>query len=202
MSSAHRHKSQVGRAALVALLTALTLSGCSSARKALGYDKAPPDEFAVVARAPLAQPPDYTLRPPRPGAQRPQEWTTRDEARTALVGAAAPTATATATGGNDFSPGEQLLLAKAGANRADPEIRRKVDEETTALIDADHSFTDKILFWRDKPPPGEVVDAAREAKRLKDNASSGKSATDGDNGSPQIVRGGHKGSLWHYLLDD
>ena len=60
------------RVALVAVLASLTLSGCSDARRALGYDKSAPDEFAVVSRAPLSQPPDLTLRPPTPGAVRPQ----------------------------------------------------------------------------------------------------------------------------------
>ncbi len=198
MNSAHLSVTKVGCAAIVALLAALSLSGCSSARKALGYDKSPPDEFAVVARAPLSQPPDFTLRPPQPGAPRPQEGTMRDQAKTALLGAK-PAATPAAL--TDRSPGEQFLLTKAGADHVDANIRRRVDEETSSLIEADKSFTDKILFWRDKPPPGEPLDAAQEAKRLQQNAALGKPASDGD--SPQIVRGGgHKGTLWHYLLDD
>lgn len=170
-------------AAGVAVVAALSLNGCSEARRALGYDKAPPDEFAVMARAPLAQPPDFTLRPPTPGAPRPQEGTVRDQARSVLV----PGRTGLTLGGSSgLSQGEQLILTKTGAEQVDPQIRRKVDEETTALIEADHGFTDKILFWQDKPPPGEALDASQEAKRLQQNAAVGNAPTAGS--SPQIIR--------------
>ena len=55
---------------LVAALGAATLplGGCDSFNRALGLEKVVPDEFAVVSRATLAVPPDYSLRPPRPGS--------------------------------------------------------------------------------------------------------------------------------------
>src|SRR6201996_1876219 len=77
--------SKAGTVAIALVLAAASLSSCADARRALGYDKAPPDEFAVIARAPLAQPPDYNLRPPAPGAPRPQEGTSTDQARAALT---------------------------------------------------------------------------------------------------------------------
>jgi hypothetical protein len=79
-----------------------------------------------------------------------------------------------------------LILAKTGAEQVDPEIRRKVDEETTALIEADHSFADKVLFWQEKAPPGEALDATAEAKRLQQNAAVGNAPSVGS--SPQIIR--------------
>ncbi|MGH7063561.1 MAG: DUF3035 domain-containing protein, partial [Stellaceae bacterium] len=39
-----------------------------------------PDEFAVESRAPLTIPPDFDLRPPEPGAARPQEKSTSQQA--------------------------------------------------------------------------------------------------------------------------
>ncbi len=171
-------------AAGVAVVAALSLTGCSEARRALGYDKSPPDEFAVMSRAPLAQPPDFTLRPPLPGATRPQEGTVRDQAKSVLVPGRA--AGLSLGGASSRSQGEQTILTKVGADQADPNIRRKVDEETTALIEADNSFTDKILFWQDKPAPGDLLDANQEAKRIRQNASAGKSPSEGN--SPQIIR--------------
>jgi hypothetical protein len=168
-------------AAGVAVVAALSLTGCSEARRALGYDKAPPDEFAVVARAPLSQPPEFSLRPPMPGAPRPQEGTQRDQAKSFLVGG-----NSSGTSTSSRSEGELVLLSKAGADQIDPNIRRKVDEETTMLVQADDSFTDTILFWQTKPEPGEPLDATREAKRLRENASQGKAAGSGT--SPQIIR--------------
>ena len=183
MTRVHPQRIKVGSVALVALLAAVSLSGCEGARRALGYDKAPPDEFTVVARAPLAQPPDFQLRPPAPGAARPQEGTTRDQAKSALLGGRAGSPAPT---GPERSRGEQIMLAKAGADKIEPDIRRKVNEETNSVIEADKSFTDKIPFWQEKPPPGEVIDAKAEAKRLQENASLGKGPGEGD--TPQIVR--------------
>ena len=53
-------------AALAAL--AIALSGCDTIREAAGVTKQTPDELAVVTKAPLVIPPDYNLRPPKPGA--------------------------------------------------------------------------------------------------------------------------------------
>jgi hypothetical protein len=164
-----------GTAAVAVLLAASALSGCTDARRALGYEKAPPDEFAVVSRAPLSQPPDFNLRPPAPGASRPQEGTASDQARSAL----APGKTAIAAA-SDRSKGEQALLGKAGADKVSGDIRKKVNEESTALVEADSSFTDKLLFWRAASPPGEALDPAGEAKRLKENASLGRPPTAGE----------------------
>lgn len=42
----------------------LALGGCSGIGDALGFSKRAPDEFEVLAKAPLVVPPDYNLRPP------------------------------------------------------------------------------------------------------------------------------------------
>jgi hypothetical protein len=57
------------------------LAGCTDFRQALGIDRVGPDEFAVESRAPLTIPPEFDLRPPQPGAPRPQEATAADKAR-------------------------------------------------------------------------------------------------------------------------
>ena len=57
------------------------LSGCSSLRQAIGMDRTAPDEFAVESRAPLTIPPDFNLRPPQPGATRPDEVTAAQRAQ-------------------------------------------------------------------------------------------------------------------------
>jgi hypothetical protein len=160
-------------AVLVTLLALTDLSGCADARRALGVEKAPPDEFAVVANAPLSQPPDYTLRPPTPGAPRPQEGTTTDRAHEALTGVGVGGASAP-------SQGEKEILTKAGADVIVPDIRHKVDEETTGLAVTSTSFVDSLLFWQADPIPGEPIDAIRESQRLKENAAAGRSPTAGD----------------------
>jgi hypothetical protein len=70
------------------LVGVLALAGCArgSVQSALGLGKRSPDEFAVVKRAPLIIPPEYDLRPPDPGAPRPNIGRTADQARVAVTG--------------------------------------------------------------------------------------------------------------------
>lgn len=170
------------RAGLSAVALMLALSACSEAKRSLGYEKMPPDEFQVVQRAPLAMPPDFALRPPSPGAARPQEGTTREQARQQLMGVRQTSPISTA----GRSQGEVALLRRAGAEEIQPEIRSLVNKESQALADADKSFTDKVVFWRKPEPMGEALDAGKETKRLRENQALGRSLSDGD--TPVIKR--------------
>jgi Protein of unknown function (DUF3035) len=67
--------------AVACLSASLLLPGCSNFRRIVGIDQVGPDEFAVEARAPLTIPPEFDLRPPQPGAPRPQEVSSADKAR-------------------------------------------------------------------------------------------------------------------------
>ena len=125
--------------ATAALVAAAGLAGCQSTRTALGMTKVTPDEFRVVTKAPLVLPPDYSLRPPAPGEPRPQELQPESAARTALLGQRE---------GEVRSDGEKLLVAKAGADKADPLIRYVVDDEFGDVAHKDKSFADKVMFWR------------------------------------------------------
>src|SRR5687767_8909729 len=98
--------------ALVAMLAAAAAtSGCGTLSRAVGGTKVAPDEFRVVTQAPLTLPPDYNLRPPRPGEPRPQELQPSQEARVALFGEEV---------GRAASAGERSLVNTAGAGAADP----------------------------------------------------------------------------------
>ncbi len=130
----------VNRVLTVAALCGLAgLAGCGSASRALGISKVTPDEFRVVTKAPLILPPDYSLRPPAPGQPRPQELQPESAARTALLGE---------RNAEVRDDGEKMLVAKAGADRADPLIRYVVDDEFGAVAHKDKSFADWVMFWR------------------------------------------------------
>ncbi len=123
----------------LALLAGLGLaaSGCGIG-KALGDNKNAPDEFAIATKAPLVVPPDYALRPPRPGESRPQELSPSERAREVLLGdpnAAPPT------------EGEQYLLRKAGALSADSNIRNILNAEVGARGEKDRSLANQLIFW-------------------------------------------------------
>ncbi|TAN62118.1 MAG: DUF3035 domain-containing protein [Magnetospirillum sp.] len=170
------------RIAALAVLLPLVLSACQDAKRALGYEKMPPDEFQVVSRAPLSMPPDFSLRPPQPGATRPQEGTTREQARKVITGQR--TATPISTEGR--TSGDLVLLKRVGADSIQPDIRVLVNKENQALLEADKSFSDRIVFWRKAEPPGVSVDPVKETQRLRENQALGKSVSDGE--TPQILR--------------
>ncbi len=166
----------------VGLLLAGLLSGCGDARKALGFDKSTPDEFNVISRAPLSLPPDYALRPPQPGAVRPQEQGLPQRAMAAVTG----TPVSAERGNADASVGESALLAKVGAERANPNIRDVVDRESTVLAIADITLIDKLMFWRKPDDLSPVVDPERETQRMRENAALGRPVNEGD--TPTIRR--------------
>jgi hypothetical protein len=78
---------------IVCLATGMLLAGCSSGggnwKQAIGIEPTSPDEFAVESRAPLTIPPDFDLRPPQPGANRPQETSMASKAQ-GVVDSAGP----------------------------------------------------------------------------------------------------------------
>ena len=173
----------------------LVLAACEGLRDQLGLNKKAPDEFTVVKKAPLVLPPDFSLRPPAPGE--PQQ-----AARSALLGtppnrvterqptlAPAPAPTARLNAPNlpaSQTAGESALLRQANAEGANGGIRAVVDRETSALADKDRSFTDRLIFWQETPPPGTLIDAQKEAQRLRENAAIGEPVTSGE--TPIIKR--------------
>lgn len=172
-------------------LAALFLSGCVLFD---GSRRTGPDEFGVVTRAPLSQPPDYALRPPRAGAKRPNEVSPRDEARDQLLRVSARNGDSTAALANGaysakaasaangpsglrdiagLSRGEEALLREADALDVDPDIRVLVDRET-GRVSEDESLVDTLVFWKTKSAStGKVIDPKREAERLNRNAALG-----------------------------
>lgn len=77
---------------------ALALTGCDSAKNALGIDHYQPDEFSVPENNPLTLPPDFSLRPADPKA--PEK----------------PASAVVTKGAAKASLSEKKLLELAGAN--------------------------------------------------------------------------------------
>ena len=184
---------------LIVLL--IGLGACSSTREILGLTKRSPDEFRVVTRAPLSLPPDYNLRPPTPGAPRPQEGTSRDQAQSAVFGyqpngqpvgispqeeAANELLIGEGEGTQSQSAGESVIIQNASIAGIDPNIRQVVDQETNEEASNSETFVESIVFWRKPAPYGTVIDATEEQKRLQENAALGKPVNEGE--VPVIVR--------------
>lgn len=172
--------------AVAAIVTAgLALSGCTTAGKALGLQKVAPDEFNIVAKAPLIIPPDYGLRPPMPGEPRPQELQPESKAREALLGQRQA---------EQRTQGEKLLVTKAGADRADPLIRYVVDDEYGDISYKERSFADKVMFWRKdagtiQTPSGPISgDAGASTPAPLDPVAEQKRITALTGGQPVLIK--------------
>jgi len=156
-------------------LAALALAGCTDIKRGLGMEKVVPDEFAVTASAPLAIPPDYTLRPPRPGTAPTQEKAPVEQARQTVFRASDTQLTTLSPVANDRSEGEDQFLKQAGAASAPKDIRQLVNNEASAIPN-NSGFVDQLLFWRSKSPTlapaDQVIDASSESERLRAAAAS------------------------------
>ena len=163
---------------LIGAVVLLTACG-NSTKRTFGIERTTPDEFSVVKRAPLSQPPDYKLRPPRPGAERPGVASPREQARRVVfLGKDAVHQKSNAPGLNKkTTTGEKALLMRAGANKVETDIRSKVDQESSILTDTNKTFVEKLLGF--KNDNAEIVDAEAETKRLKRNKKLGQKPTKG-----------------------
>lgn len=170
------------------LVSVIALTGCEETKRVFGKTKEAPDEFAVYRRAPLSLPPDSDLRPPTPGVSRPQVVNPRDQARAALGLSAKKTDKVDLSKSEDItrlSNGERALLALTGANKANPQIRKLVEEKTADLYETNETFTDKMVFWRSKNK-GVVLDPQKELKRIREAQSLGKPLNSKD--IPSVTR--------------
>ena len=133
-------------------LGALALAACAGGKSA-------PDEFMISTTAPLTVPPDYALRPPKPGETRPQEKSTSDRAREVMLGdaSAAPP-----------SRGELALIQAAGALETDSNIRAILGAENGGRAEKDGSLANMILFWQ---VDGDEVDDSVAPLQVEDEAA-------------------------------
>jgi hypothetical protein len=185
-----REQRRLRAARMTIALAGVTLAtaGCDDVRRTLGIDKSPPDEFRIVSRAPLSLPPDFALRPPQPGAPRPQEQSQNQRARQAVIGGqqATPAAGRNGAAGGPAvaSPGEQAFLARSGAAQADPSIRDTVNRESGQPSETDDTLLERLMFGRSNRE--QLVDPNRESQRLREAQATGRAPNEGD--TPTIQR--------------
>jgi hypothetical protein len=142
------------RTAIVLAGVAFALSACSGFKESLGAGKQGPDEMAIATRAPLVVPATFELKPPQPGAPRPQDSDTAAAAQRVLGGVPRSTPAA--------SQGEMELLNSSGAAAADPKVRQALSAEEREAKGRS-SYADTVLFWRGRDSdPGTPIDPLDE----------------------------------------
>lgn len=137
----------------------------------LGYGKNAPDEFAVVTKAPLILPPDYSLRPPTKTGEKRDVRAPREQAKEILTGSETTT-------NAPLSAGEQMLLAKANATDSSSDIRELIEADGKTAIRKDGTFVENLLFG-EETPRSQIINPEAEAKRLETNKQQGKKPNEG-----------------------
>jgi Protein of unknown function (DUF3035) len=139
--------------AFVALTGTLALSGCTGFKQAVGLEPTMPDEFAVESNPPLTIPPDFDLRPPEPGAPRPQEESMTKQAEQVIdqAGPGAP--------GQQASP-YRLRRAPNDLGNLGPQ-----SPNPNAIVAAE-SLSSKLLDYSSGSAAGATVEK-RETEPLK-----------------------------------
>ena len=121
------------RSLLLAAALVPLIAACASGPKRT------PDEFAIITKPPLTVPPDYALRPPKPGELRPETLSSSQRTEQLLLGdrSSAPP-----------SDGELQFIQSVGALAVDPSIRDILNAENGSIAAKDASMANRILFWR------------------------------------------------------
>lgn len=158
------------RCGLIAACVALT-AGCDrigSPFDALDNKRSGPDEFSVIARAPLRMPGTRDLPQPSPGSASPLEPNPQAAAVAALTGR---TTLGTAPTAGGISQGEQALLTSANAASSSGEIRTQLDREAIEAEASKEYQTPSLIELfsgeRNEIDTDNVIDPNSESRRLQ-----------------------------------
>jgi hypothetical protein len=126
----------------------LLIAGCTDFKRSIGLEPTLPDEFAVESRAPLTIPPDFELRPPQPGASRPQEKSADQQAKQ-LIEQAGP--------GEPGKQASDFRLRRSEDGLPDIGARNGQAPDPNAAV-ADQSLSSKLLGYEGASDAGGAVE--------------------------------------------
>lgn len=149
----------------------VSLSGCDTTKQAFGMKRSSPNEFTVIKRAPLTMPSSFDLPEPEPGMKdrRESAQPASSEKAKSIVFQADLNSPSTSKG--HLTEGDSEFLSKAGAQSADENIRKTVDQETYALekntVESDENWLRNAVGIKNKKDQKNVINPKEEAEKLK-----------------------------------
>jgi len=132
------------------------LAGCDATREFLGLTAEEPDASLIASHAGLETPPDFTLRPPVPGARRPQDKPAAIQAQETLGIAPPPT---------EKSTGTQAFLKEVRTDAANPNIKRTLEEDKRAEK-PEKTLMEILADRKPKKAKAPIINPVEESKRL------------------------------------
>lgn len=151
----------------------LGATACSDYRRAIGTEKSTPDEFQVVVRPPLSLPPEFTKRP---------DATTTDlgvdeKSSRNLMNNLFERRNITASGYDELFELSSI----------EPDIRIKVDQETTGII-FERRLPINVIFGG-LPEVGPILDQMAEDRRIRINRMQKRAINEGATSAYDGVHG-------------
>lgn len=197
-------------------LVLLTACSGGTVKDTLGLNREAPDEFRVVSRPPLSVPPQFNLRPPAGPGEVTGAQSADKQAQSLMLGntagkadgnvftlqpansetAVLPVAVAPLDKPKRETP-ETSFLERAGATGADPGIRQALEQDratTSQPVEEEEEWWDVMSTLPPKKDP--MVDAKKEAERIRQNKDEDKPITEGE--TPE-VKGRDSGVLGRIL---
>jgi hypothetical protein len=148
---------------IIGLVMILGATACSDYRRAIGTEKSTPDEFQVVVRPPLSLPPEFTKRP--------DETTTDlgvdEKSSRNLMNNLFERRNITASGYDELFELSSI----------EPDIRVKVDQETTGII-FERRLPINVIFGG-LPDVGPILDKMAEDRRIRINRMQKRAINEG-----------------------
>ena len=135
----------------------LSVSSCSDLRKAVGKEKAIPDEFSVATTPTLIVPPGYNIDPEK----------ITNNVKNNFVSNALNEKLNIKTNQNQSK--SKYFSGLFGSKNIPKDIRRIVDEETTGIALSERSGID-ILFGN-VPSTGIIIDTKKESLRIRNKSN-------------------------------
>jgi hypothetical protein len=184
------------------VFSALALTACSgnTVKDTLGLNRSAPDEFRVVSRPPLSIPPQFTLRAPANTDVSPNELSASQKAQSLVTSSTSPSKSTKKDAPATSSNAESQFLKNAGVNNANPMVRDELVEERFTKQEKEEesgsSWWNVFSSSDDKKDP--LVDAKKEAERLKKNESEGQPVTKGETPETKARDTGALGKLLGY----
>ncbi len=145
------------------------MSSCSP--KDLRLSKFNPDEFETTHHAPLSIPQELKLPQPSQGpAPSNQHKIHQDIEKLILQTASVPGKPTKNRGTSTTEPdphkAEKELLRKVAPAHSPKNIRKIVDEDKNQELNTSQKLQKSLIFWKEPPAPGKVIDPHKEKEEL------------------------------------
>ncbi len=148
---------------IIGLIIVFGVTACSDYRRTIGTEKSTPDEFQVVVRPPLSLPPEFATRP---------DATTNglgvdEKSSRNLMNELFERRNTAASGYDEFFE----------LSAIEPDIRVKVDQETTGII-FERRLPINVIFGG-LPEVGPILDQMAEDRRIRINLMQKRAINEG-----------------------